>query len=128
MVTGKNPPAYIEIDPWIHFYFHNPPLPRPYTVEWIGKIKISNAGQYHFGLESIDESSLYIDNKQVINDQSPNQYVEKVVDMPAGFHLFRLRFADRTGSTHINLYWTPPGSGQEVIPSDVLFLSWQTRR
>ncbi len=115
------PPAYVEIDPWIHFYFHNPPLQRPYTVEWIGKIKILNAGQYHFGLESIDESALYIDNQPVINDQTPNQYVEKVVDLPAGFHLFRLRFADRTGSTHINLYWTPPGSEKEVIPSNVLF-------
>jgi 4-amino-4-deoxy-L-arabinose transferase-like glycosyltransferase/DNA-binding beta-propeller fold protein YncE len=117
----QDPPAYVEIDPWIHYYFHNPPLTRPYTVEWIGKIKIANAGQYHFGLESIDESSLYIDNQQIINDQSPNQYVEQVVDLPAGFHLFRLRFADRTGSTHINIYWSPPGSEQAIIPSDVLF-------
>jgi DNA-binding beta-propeller fold protein YncE len=117
----QNPPAKVEIDPWIHFYFHNPPLPRPYTVEWIGKIKISNAGQYHFGLESIDESSLYIDDKQIINDVSPSQYVEKVVDLPEGFHLIRLRFADRTGYTHINLYWTPPGGEQEAIPSDILF-------
>jgi 4-amino-4-deoxy-L-arabinose transferase-like glycosyltransferase/sugar lactone lactonase YvrE len=117
----QNPPAYVEIDPWIHYYFHNPPLPRPYTVEWIGKIKIANAGQYHFGLESIDESSLYIDNQQVVNDVSPNQYVEQAVDLPAGFHLFRLRFADRTGSTHINIYWSPPGSERTIIPSDVLF-------
>jgi 4-amino-4-deoxy-L-arabinose transferase-like glycosyltransferase/DNA-binding beta-propeller fold protein YncE len=119
--SWQNPPAYVEIDPWIHYYFHNPPLQRPYTVEWIGKIKIANAGQYHFGLESIDESSLYIDNQQVINDLSPNQYVEQVVDLPAGFHLFRLRFGDRTGSTHINIYWSPPGSEQTIIPSDVLF-------
>jgi 4-amino-4-deoxy-L-arabinose transferase-like glycosyltransferase/streptogramin lyase len=117
----QNPPAYVEIDPWIYFYFHNPPLTRPYTVEWVGKIKISNAGQYHFGLESIDESSLYIDDKQIINDESPSQYVEKVVDLPIGFHLIRLRFADRTGYTHIDLYWTPPGGEQEAIPSDVLF-------
>jgi 4-amino-4-deoxy-L-arabinose transferase-like glycosyltransferase/sugar lactone lactonase YvrE len=117
----QNPPAFTQIDPWIHFYFHNPPLPRPYTVEWTGKINIAKGGQYHFGLESIDESSLFIDEKQIINDQTPNQYMENEVDLSPGFHLIRLRFADRTGSTHINLYWTPLGSAQEVIPMDVLF-------
>ncbi len=119
----QDPPAFTQIDPWIHFYFHNPPLPRPYTVEWTGRIYIAKGGQYLFGLESIDESSLFIDEKQIINDQTPNQYMETKVDLSPGFHLIRLRFADRTGSTHINLYWTPPGSEQEPIPPDVLFPS-----
>lgn len=124
----QNPPAYIQIDPWIHFYFHNPPLPRPYTVEWTGKINITRGGHYNFGLESIDESSLFIDDKQIINDQTPNQYVENEVDLSPGLHLIRIRFADRTGATHINIYWTPPDSRQEVIPQEVLFPPWEGER
>ena len=42
----QGPPAYTQIDPWIHFYFHNPPLARPYTVEWVGNIEIKKGGQY----------------------------------------------------------------------------------
>jgi sugar lactone lactonase YvrE len=36
-------------------------------------------------------------------------------------HPIRLRFADRTGSTHINIYWRPPGSELETIPMEALF-------
>jgi len=49
-------PAFTEVDPWIHFYNQNQPLPRPYTVEWVGKINIIEGGHYRFGLESSDES------------------------------------------------------------------------
>ncbi len=44
----QGPPAFTQIDSWIHFYFHNPPLPRPYTVEWVGNIDIEKGGQYSF--------------------------------------------------------------------------------
>jgi DNA-binding beta-propeller fold protein YncE len=114
-------PAYTQIDPWIHFYFHNPPLPRPYTVEWVGKINIPKGGLYGFSLESIDESALYIDEKQVIDDQKPNQYQEGQIELTPGLHPIRLRFADRTGSTHINIYWTPPGSETEIIPMEAFY-------
>ena len=60
--SWQSPPAYTQVDPWIHFYFHQPPLKRPYTVEWVGKIMIAKGGSYRFGLESIDESSLSIDD------------------------------------------------------------------
>jgi hypothetical protein len=33
----------------------------------------------------------------------------------------RIRFADKTGYTHIYLYWTPPGADREIIPQEVLF-------
>jgi DNA-binding beta-propeller fold protein YncE/4-amino-4-deoxy-L-arabinose transferase-like glycosyltransferase len=115
------PPAYTQIDPWIHFYFHNPPLPRPYTVEWVGNIDIAKGGLYTFGLESIDESALYIDGEQVISDLRLNQYQEAQIELTQGFHAIRLRFTDRTSATHINIYWTPPGSDREIIPTDVLY-------
>jgi DNA-binding beta-propeller fold protein YncE len=117
----QGPPAYTEIDPWIHFYFHNPPLARPYTVEWVGNIEITKGGQYTFGLESIDESSLFIDGQQVINDLTPNQYKDGQIELTPGLHPIRLRFADRTGSTHINIYWTPPDGENEIIPMEVLY-------
>jgi hypothetical protein len=114
-------PAFTEIDPWVDFYFHITPLPRPYSIEWVGSIHIPSDGHYLFGLESIDESSLWIDNKQVLDDQRPNQYQEAGIDLAPGFHPIRIRYADRTGYTHIHLYWTPPGGEREIIPQKVLF-------
>jgi hypothetical protein len=115
-------PAFKEIDPYIQFYYHNPPLPRPYTVEWVGRIKIEKPGVYEFGTESIDDSQIWIDDDQVVNNHTPNVYVSNQIELSAGFHKIKLRYADRTGYTHVNLFWKPPEGDQQPIPSAVLFL------
>ena len=114
-------PALMRVDAWIHFYYQNIPLARPYTAEWVGNVNITQGGHYHFGLESIDESTLFIDQKQVLNNLTPNQYQETELDLLVGLHPIRLRFSDRTGSTHVNLYWTPPNGQMEPVPQEVLF-------
>jgi hypothetical protein len=116
------PPAYAQIDPWIKFNYHVQPLVRPYTVEWAGRIYIAEAGLYQFGIQSVDEAALYIDGVEVISALEPNGYKESEITLQPGFHQLRLRYADRTGYTHINLYWKPPNSAQEIVPQEVLFL------
>lgn len=115
------PRALAQIDPTLNLYFHVPMLPRPYTVEWLGKIHIAAPGFYRFGLESIDESSLFIDGQLVTEAVVHNQYTEGSIELGEGLHDIRVRFGDRTGHTHINLYWTPPGRGQSIVPAAVLF-------
>jgi hypothetical protein len=115
-------PALEEIDPWIQFYFHVLPLPRPYTVEWTGKILISEAGLYSFGLESLDESSLSIDNILLMPLKTRTDYDEESLQLETGFHEFKVNYSDHTGYTFINVYWTPPGSDREILPQDVLFI------
>ncbi len=117
----QGPEVLARIDPQLNLYFHITPLPRPYTVEWSGKIAIPQQGLYRFGLESIDEAVLFIDDQQVTSSPRPNEYQEGSLDLTEGLHDIRLRFADRTDHTHINLYWTPPFAGQQPIPSEVLF-------
>lgn len=117
----QGPELLARIDPRLNLYFHIPPLPRPYTVEWSGKIAIPQGGLYRFGLESIDESVLFINEQEITSSPLPNQYQEGAVELTEGLHDIRLRFADRTDHTHINLYWTPPFGGQQPIPSEVLF-------
>ena len=117
----QGPETLARIDPQLNLYFHIPPLPRPYTVEWTGKIAIPEPGIYRFGLESIDEAELFINDQQVTSSPVPNQYAEGSIELTKGLQDIRLRFADRTDHTHINLYWTPPFSGQQPIPSEVLF-------
>lgn len=117
----QGPAALERIDPLLNLYFHIPPLARPYTVEWRGKIAIPQSGNYRFALESIDESMLYIDEQEVTASRTPNEYREGAIQLESGLHDIRLRYADRTDHTHINLYWVPPFGGQQPVPSEVLF-------
>jgi hypothetical protein len=115
------PAALARIDPMLSLYFHVIPLPRPYTVEWSGKIAIPADGFYSFGLESIDESQLWIDEQPVVAATEHNVYAEGMVELAAGLHDIRIRYADRTDHSHINFYWTPPGGSRQVVPPEVLF-------
>ena len=117
----QEPEARARIEDQMGYYVHVPPLPRPYTVEYTGKIAIPVGGAYHFGLESIDESLLYIDGQEVVHATEPNEYVEGGLDLTEGLHDIRIRFADRTDHTHLNVYWMPPGAARAILPGAVLF-------
>lgn len=110
-------PALVRIDPSIDFYFHVLPLPRPYTVEWRGKIAIPIAGTYRFGTQSIDDSYLYIDGQLVVENGERDRYVESTIPLESGLHDIALRFRDQTSHSRIWLYWTPPDGVREIIPS-----------
>ncbi len=122
-------PTLAQIDPKLDMYFHVPVLPRPYTVEWTGKIAIPVAGRYAFGLQSTDESMLWIDGAEVAVSQasrsSGDQLARGQVDLATGLHDIRVRFADRTDHTNIHLYWQTPGvagsNALKVVPSELLF-------
>lgn len=117
----QGPEAFAKIDPQLKLYFHVPTLARPYTVEWLGKIAIPQNGLYRFGLESIDESTLWIDEQLITEATERNIYTEGSVELTAGLHDLRIRYTDRTDHTHINFYWVPPGMHQQIVPSAVLF-------
>ena len=116
----QEPAAFARIDPLISIYFHDIPLPRPYTVEWTGKLAVPEEGDYRLGIESIDESELWIDGQSIAASLEPNQYVENSVALTAGLHDIRIRYVARTSHYHVNLHWTPPGQGNELIPSEAL--------
>jgi sugar lactone lactonase YvrE len=117
----EGPEISARIEEQLGYYVHVPPLPRPYSVEYTGKIAIPQAGEYRFGLESIDESALAIDGQDVVSATRPNQYEEGGVTLDAGLHDIRIRFADHTDHTHLNVYWLPPGGTRTIIPAGVLF-------
>jgi len=117
----RPPEVMSRIDARFHRYIHVTPLPRPYTVEWTGKLVAPVDGLYHFGLESIDESQLWIAGVPVVQANTPNSYQEGQIELVRGLHDIRIHFADRTDHTRINVYWQPPGSSRQILPADVLY-------
>lgn len=120
-LNWAGPPALARIDPSLAIYFHITPLPRPYSVEWQGVISIPDPGIYAFGLESIDDSHLYIDGRLVVEATEPNVYRQGSIELTEGFHDIRVRYAARGHYSHINLYWTPPGQSRAIVPSQNLY-------
>jgi hypothetical protein len=111
-------PAFMQVDPQIAFYFHIIPLPRPYTVEWTGKIFAPTEGDYHFALNSVDGSQLILNERVVVDNPNGRTTVEGVTFLTEGWHDIRVRFSDETSATQIYLYWMPPGTGQlELVPT-----------
>ena len=108
-------PAFTQIDPEIAFYFHIIPLPRPYTVEWTGKLFAPTTGDYRFALDSVDNSKLELDNSLVVDNPTGHTIVEGDTTLEQGWHDIRIRFADKTGGTQIYFYWIPPGASEKVI-------------
>lgn len=114
--------ALAQIDTRFEMYFHIPPLSRPYTVEWIGKIAIPVSGPYGFGVASVDESVLFVDEMEAARSGGTGDYGQGTVELTDGLHDIRIRYADRTDHTRISVYWIPPtGTGREIIPKQVLF-------
>ena len=118
--SWQEPAAFTRIDPQINLYFHDIPLPRPYTVEWEGKLAIPYDGVYRLGIESIDESELWLDGKAVAASPEPNQYDEDAIELTAGLHDIRIRYVARTSHYHVNLHWAPPGQGRTLVQAEAL--------
>ena len=116
----QEPAAFTRIDPQINIYFHDIPLPRPYSVEWEGKLAIPYDGVYLLGIESIDESELWIDGKAVAASPEPNQYDEDSIELTAGLHDIRIRYVARTSHYHVNLHWAPPGQERTLVQAEAL--------
>ncbi len=115
------PVAFARLDRRLGFYYHIPPLPMPYTAEWEGSILVPESGTYVFALQSIDESTLYLDGEEVVASAQGGEYDQATLDLKVGYHDLRVRYAARTDHMYLNLYWTPPGGSREIIPSEVLF-------
>ena len=115
------PPAIGRVDPVISFYYHETVMPRPYSVEWSGKLYIPEDGLYAFGTENLSTSRLNIDGQEIINNPTINNLMENRLNLTKGLHDIQIFFQDMGDASHMYLYWTPPGRGRSIIPSDFLW-------
>jgi hypothetical protein len=113
-------PALMRMDRQVAYYFHFLPLPRPYTVEWLGRLAAPVTGTYRLGIKAISSADLYIDERLVIEDTAPGQYVDAELDLTAGAHDIRLRYLDKQSHSQVYLYWQVPDGPPELIPSQAL--------
>jgi hypothetical protein len=115
-------PVMARIDRQVAYYFHYLPQPRPYTVEWSGRLSTSISGTYSFSVKAVSSVSLYIDGEPVVENSELGQIESGSVVLSIGMHDIDVRFLDQDSHSQVYLYWMPPGEDYTRIPSEALYL------
>jgi mono/diheme cytochrome c family protein len=94
-----------------------------FSIHYSGTIAIPRAGSYQFFTQSDDGSRLYIDHKQIVDNDGIHPVREKAgsVKLTAGDHLIDVTFFQGGGGYELHVLWKGPEISKAAIPGDVLF-------
>jgi alpha-L-fucosidase len=97
--------------------------PEKFVLTFEGYIKIEKDGFHTFFTNSDDGSKLFIDDKEVVNNDGNHGNTEKTgkVLLRKGFHKIKVLFFDGSGNNSLNVLMQPEGGEKVIIPGDVLF-------
>jgi len=94
-----------------------------FFARWSGVLRVPKDGKYKFYLESDDGSRLFIDNKQVIDNNGLHAMEEKdgEAELKAGDHPIRIEMFENEGEVGIKFSWEGAGQAKEIVPGTALF-------
>jgi len=101
----------------------NSKLADHFFARWTGVLRVPKDGKYKFYLESDDGSRLYIDNKQIIDNNGLHAMEEKdgEAELKAGDHPIKVELFENEGEVGIKLSWEGAGGAKELVPATALF-------
>jgi hypothetical protein len=88
-------------------------------------IKIDKGGEYTFYLSSDDGSSLYVDAKQVVDNDGLHGERERSgkITLSAGYHTMKVKYFEKTGDEILTVKYAGPGISKQNIPHAKLFIT-----
>jgi len=94
-----------------------------YALRFQGVIQIPADGEYTFWTASDDGTHLFVDEKQLIDNDGAHPVVEKEgkVTLKAGDHAIKVTFFQGGGGADMKVFWKGPGIDRQEIPAKVLF-------
>nr|WKN38187.1 PA14 domain-containing protein [Tunicatimonas sp. TK19036] len=103
------------------------PAQNLYTMgfEYTGYLLIEQAGTYTFHVKVNDGSNLYIDGKEIVNNDGLKPEAREKsgsVALSVGYHPIRLTFFEQWGPQSLEVRYEGPGVKLQLIPDNVLFL------
>jgi DNA-binding beta-propeller fold protein YncE/4-amino-4-deoxy-L-arabinose transferase-like glycosyltransferase len=104
------------------FITPNEAIISPYSVQWIGQVAAPVEGSYIFGTRSDDGSFLLIDGQLVVDNGGLHgaEYREGSIVLTRGWHDIEVKYSDNGGSRAMELWWQPPASAKNLLPSTYL--------
>ncbi len=97
--------------------------PTYFGLHFQGFVRIPTDGIYTFFLSSNDGSYLYIDGKELIENDGNHGTVEEPgqIALKAGYHAIEVKYMQCGGAKSLNVGWEGPGFTRQEIPSSSLF-------
>ena len=94
-----------------------------FSFDYSGYISIPQDGTYTFYLASNDGGRLYVDDRQIINNDGLHPVVEvnKSVKLKAGLHPLRVKYFQEGGRNGLIVSWQGPGITKQEIQANSLF-------
>ncbi|RLD62845.1 MAG: hypothetical protein DRI95_12485 [Bacteroidetes bacterium] len=88
-----------------------------------GYLDIKNKGDYTFFASTNDGSKLFIDNREVINNDGAHASVEKFGKLycEKGIHLIELRYFQAGGGKEIKISWKGPGFEKSELNTNTIY-------
>ena len=133
--------SFTRVDTTIDFwngnkYYAMQPVsgwPNRYSINWVGYIYISEAGEYGFGTISDDGSQIYIDSVLIVDNSEAQWYDWEdniseggpgdtlstsfpPLELEAGYHSISVSFYENASYDGIELWWLKPCAGTSDIP------------
>ena len=96
-----------------------------YAVKFEGYIKISKPGKYNFYTLSDDGSKLFIDGKNIVNNDGDHGTLEKSgsVELTEGMHELKVTYFNGGGGQWLDIYYKGPGIPKQIVPANELYIS-----
>lgn len=96
-----------------------------FGMVFTGYLQIDTEGEYNFYNSSDDGSKLYIDDKEVVNNDGNHGVVERSgsIKLTPGKHAIKVEFYNGEGGFWIDAFYKGPGMVKQLIPADKLFLN-----
>ena len=87
-------------------------------------LQVDRPGSYTFYTRSDDGSKLFVDGKEVVNNDGDHGVIEKnsSIDLVAGKHLVKVEYYNGSGGFWLDVMYKGPGVPKQIIPANKLFL------
>ena len=101
------------------------PHERPYYFgfEYEGYIEIKASGNYTFYVNSDDGSKLWINGKEVVNNDGIHDALERSgsISLNKGTYPIKVAFFEHANKEILQVNYSGPGFGKKPVPDEVLF-------
>jgi len=89
-----------------------------------GMIQIDSSGKYQFFTQSDDGSKLWIDGKEIVNNDGDHGVIEKSgeIELSQGRHRIKIEYFNGSGGFWLDAFYRGPGLPKQIIPADKLYL------
>ena len=96
---------------------------RPFGYNFEGYIKVPETGVYTFWLEANDGAILYINGKEIIDNDGGHrsQRLDSKIGLKKGWHPIKVDYFQQGLAKNLILIWEGPGVESQQVSADVLF-------